>query len=159
MAKKTIRQTGYSAAGGGTASGLIAIFIVEVFQWDLSPTGVAGFAVLLTVAGGLIGAYLAPSVQEKIDETVAEHMSKVSYAGEPVELLGPRPVTGGGVESIAGPEQVEPMDQEVQIVALQNLKDTEAYAPSHAGPVVEEVETSEELADPYPDLAKLAETK
>lgn len=161
MAKKKAGTTTFSAAGGGTFAGLVAVFLVEAFQWDLSETGVAGLAAILTLAGAFIGGYLAPSVQEKIDSSVADHMSKVRFNGEPTELLGDRPAATTPAEPI--PEATElPADDVVpagEIKALDDLR-AEDYEPAHASPATGEVEPAEELdGTDYPDLGALAESK
>lgn len=126
------------------------MFIIEVFQWDLSPTGVAGFAALLTLVGAFVGGYLAPSVQEKIEASVADHMNKVRFNGEPTELLGDRPAA------------TAPTDEPVpagEIKALDELR-AEDYEPAHASPAVDEVAPSEKLdGSDYPDLGALAAAK
>lgn len=69
---KTIGATTVSATGGGQAGIVIALLIVELFGLHLSDTAILGLALLLSLAGSLIGGWLSPSKAALVRQALEE---------------------------------------------------------------------------------------
>ena len=119
------------AAGTGGLSGAV----VTIILWIATINGLevpaevgAALGVILTVAGAVIGGWLAPSTEARIKDGIAAHMSMVATQAEPVSILP------------------DPEPASVDNPAAAVVEDD--YTPAHAQTTGEQVEPDYSLDGP-----------